>query len=423
MPEFWIGECMDTAYIKRIGFYLILALLAVALIAGLIYHAFEALSDDLELTFLSETTEAEAIEMKAYMSVEEYVIPDSGYSEEMSIEYVAGKTSLVSVGDTVVRLYDGLDAESLISQLEYLTEKMEFCKKANDYASKYSVSRLNELIDKTENSFLSAEKFSDQNKLRTEYEVLLAARSSKMGNSVDYPAVISECQSEIKEIYSSLGKSRAEYKSTVNGAYFSGCDGYEDKIPESLFSSADLQTLFDAVSDDSSPEKEGKLGKLVNLNKWYLVCATDKTSTYYMKKGDKLEVELGSSGRVYRMSVERVVTERGRDEAVIVFSSNIMLESEDYEHYQNVKVILKEHRGYKLPVTAIRYENGVPGVYVLRGSMVKYRQVEILTAGDGYVIVTGNVVSSVEGIASLSRYDRVIVRGQNLFDGKVIVYD
>ena len=414
---------MDTAYIKRIGFYLILALLALALIASLIYHAFEALSDDLELTFLSEKVEAEAIEMKAYMSVEEYLIPDSAYLEGMSIEYAAGKSSLVSVGDTVVRLYDCDDADDLILQLEYLNEKIEFCNKANEYATKYSVSRLNELIDKAENAFLSVEKFSDKNKLRNEYEVLLAARSSKMGNSIDYSAVISDCKSEIKAIYSNLGKSRAEYQSTVNGAYFSECDGYEDKIPQSLFSSADLQTLFDAVSDESSPETAGKLGKLVNLNKWYLVCATDKTSTYYMKKGDKLEVELGNSGRIYKMAVERVVTERGRDEAVIVFSSDIMLNSEDYEHYQNVKVVVKEHRGYKLPVTAIRYENGVSGVYVLRGSVVKYRQVDILTAGDGYVIVTGNAVPSVEGISSLSRYDRVIVRGQNLFDGKVIVYD
>ena len=68
---------MDTTYIRRIGFYLILALVALSLIASLIYHAYDALSDDLELTFLSETTESEFIEMKAYMSVEEYVIPDT----------------------------------------------------------------------------------------------------------------------------------------------------------------------------------------------------------------------------------------------------------------------------------------------------------------------------------------------------------
>lgn len=412
---------MDTAYIKRIGFYLILALVALSLIASLIYHAYEELSDDLELTFLSETTESEFIEMKAYMSVEEYVVPDTQYYEGMAVEHSAGKTALVSVDETVVRLYYNEDAGELVSQLEYLNEKLEFCKKARDYASKYSVSRLNELIDKTESSLLASENFHDKNSFQAEYEILLAARASKMGNSVDYSAVISECESTIKEIYGKLGRAYAEYKSTINGAYFSSCDGYESKIPQNVFSVADLDTLYNAVCDDSTPEEAGKLGKLVNLNKWYLVCATDKTSTYYMKKGDKLEVELGSSGRICKLSIERVVTERGRDEAIIVFSSDIMLDSEDYEHYQTVKVALKKHTGYKLPVTAIRYENGVAGVYVLRGSMVKYRQVEILYAGDGYVIVTGNVVSDVEGISSLSRYDRVIVRGQNLFDGKVII--
>ena len=123
------------------------------------------------------------------------------------------------------------------------------------------------------------------------------------------------------------------------------------------------------------------------------------------------------------MSVERVITERESDEAVIIFSSDTMLDREDYEHYQSVKVVLKNHKGYKLPITAVRYENGVCGVYVLRGSLVKFRQVEILAAGDGYVIVTGDIAEVAEGISALSKYDRVIVRGQNLFDGKVIIYD
>ncbi|MBE6608686.1 MAG: hypothetical protein E7633_09050 [Ruminococcaceae bacterium] len=414
---------MDTAYIKRIGFYLILAVLALALIASLIYHAFESLSDDLELMFLSETSDVEALSMKAYMSVEEYVISDSEYVAGISVEYVKGQNALVSLKDTVIRLYDSDNAQNLITQLEYLNERMEFCKKASDYAAKYSVARLNELIDKTENSLLSSEKNSDKNKLRTEYETLLAARSSKMGNSVDYAAIITSYQNEIKEIYSNLGKAVKEYNSTLNGAYFSSCDGYESKISQSELSSSDLQTVLDKISDEYVSGETGKLGKFVNLNSWYLVCSTDKTSTYYLKKGDKFDVELGSSGRICKMTVDRVVTERGYDEAVVVFYSDMMLELDDYEHYQDVKVILKEHKGYKLPITAVRYENGLPGVYVLRGSMVKYRLVEILSSGDGYVIVSGNVVPPEEGMSSLSRYDRVIVRGQNLFDGKVIVYD
>ena len=417
------GECMDTAYIKRIGFYLILALLAVALIASLIYHAFDALSDDLELTFLSETSEPEVLEMKAYVSVDEYVVPDSEYTDGVIVEYVTGKTSQVSAGDTVLRLYSAGDAEGLVSQLEYLGERLDFCRRASDYASKYSVARLNELIDKAESAFLSADKISDRNKTREEYEILLAARSSKMTNSVDYPTIISAYQREINEIYTRLGKAKKEYKSTLNGVYFSYCDGCESKIIQSDIGTADLQTLLDGVSYDASPEKVGRLGKFVNLNSWYLVCATDKSSTYHMRQGDTLDVVLGNSGKTYKMSVNRVVTERESDKAVIIFSSDTMLDSEDYEHYQSVKVVLKNHKGYKLPITAVRYEDGVCGVYVLRGSIVKYRQVEILLAGDGYVIVTGDIAEPKEGISALGRYDRVIVRGQNLFDGKVIVYD
>ena len=63
----------------------------------------------------------------------------------------------------------------------------------------------------------------------------------------------------------------------------------------------------------------------------------------------------------------------------------------------------------------------VQGVYVLYGSEVQFKQISILYADDDYVICD---TQPEEGILfngeTISLYDKVIVKGDDLYDGKVI---
>ncbi len=412
---------MDTAYIKRIGFYLMLALLALALIASLVYHAFDGLSDDLELMFLKKTDCVESFEMQAYLSLSERKISDGVYEDGMLLEHVSGKSSRVSIGDTVVRLYSKESDASLVNRIYELKEKIAFCEKVSEYSSRQSAEQLKTQIEKHENDILSASDLGKKNELRAEYEVLLAAYAAKMDTSVNYSEVIKGYQNEMSSAYSALGKAKAEYKSDVNGAYFAECDGYEAMFSDSDIVSGDLDLLYGGVTDRVPSGEAGKLGKVADMNTWRLVCATDRDTSLRIVKGNRLDVTLGSSGKTYRLTVDRVISEKGRDEAVIIFSSSLMLDCNDYAHFQTVSVTLSSTEGYKIPISAIRYENGVSGVYVLRGSLVRYRQVDIIGGGDGYVIVATSVSSVADGLSALNRYDRIIVRGQNLYDRKVII--
>lgn len=413
---------MDVSYIKRIGVYVLLAITSLALIASLVYHAFEDLSDDLELTFLKSVKVSEDTAMEAFMCVDEHSIKQSSSHEsDAIIEYASGKVSYVSIGDTVVRAYPSTGDASALERVYALRAKIAFCKKVDEYSSRQSAEQLKQKMEKTEKDIASAGTLDAENKLREEYRALLAAYSAKMDSSVNYQKLIKDCESEINAAISSLGKVKNEYKSDVNGAYFSECDGYEGMIDISSLSSADLDTLYTALNEKNKDDSVHALGKVVDMNVWYLVCRTDRETSLRVVKGNTLNVTLESSGKVCKMTVDRVVSERDRDEAVIILKSSLMLECDDYAHFQTVKVALGSSEGYKIPTGAVRYENGVSGVYVLRGSIVRFRQIEIVGAFDGYVIVSPTVSEVGEGLTALNRYDRVIVRGHNLYDKKVII--
>lgn len=412
---------MDVSYIKRIGTYIIIAIAALALIASLVYHAFDDLSDDLELTFLKSVKVSDNVEMEAFLCVDEHAVEQSSSNEEGNvIEYVSGKTSYVSIGDTIVRAYPSTSDASVLERIYALQKNIAFCKKVDEYSSRQGAEQLKQKMEKLEKDIASADSLDDKTELREEYRALLAAYSAKMDPSVNYQKLIKDYESEISKERASLGKAKTEYKSDVNGAYFSECDGYEGMIKISELSGT-LDELCGAISEKKQAESIPSLGKVVDMNVWYLVCRTDRVTSLRMVKGNVLDVALESSGKTCRMTVDRVVSERDRDEAVIIFKSSLMLECDDYAHFQTVKISLGKVEGYKIPTGAVRYENGVAGVYVLRGSLVRYRQVEIVGAFDGYVVVSPTVPEVKEGLTALNRYDRIIVRGHNLYDKKVII--
>ncbi len=411
---------MDTAYIKRIGFYLLLALLALALIISLVYHAFDGLSDDLELMFLKKINYSETLEMKAYLSLSEHPISGS-IEKDAVLEYASGENALISKGDTVVRVYSQDADASLIEKIKGLKEKIEFCQKVSLYVSRESVERLKTQIEKCEKDISAATDLGKKNELRDELQVLLAAHAAKMDASVNYSDIIRGYEKEISSAYEALGKAKAEYTSDINGAYFAECDGYESMFNWDDISKGGLDLLYDAVSEGRASQNIGKLGKVADMNSWRLVCITDKESSLRTIKGKRLNVTLGASGNTYTLTVERVVTERDSDKAVVIFSSSLMLDSDDYAHFQTVKVAVSSVNGYKIPISAVRYVNGVSGVYVLRGSMVRFRQIDIVGSGEGFIVAATSVSQVAEGVSVLNRYDRIIVRGHNLYDRKVIV--
>ncbi len=411
---------MDTAYIKRIGFYFLLALLALALIISLVYHAFDGLSDDLELMFLKKTTYTESFEMKAYLSLNEHFVEGS-CEDGALLEYVSGESARISSGDTLVRVYaSGADA-SLVAKIKKLSEEIEFCKKVSVYVARQSVEYLKAQIEKCEKDISATNDLTEKNELRTELRALLAAHAAKMDSSVSYSDIIKGYENEISAAYSALGKAKAEYTADMNGAYFAQCDGYESMFDWNDISEGGLDSLYDAVSQAKPSQNVGKLGKIADMNTWRLVCITDKSSSLRMIKGKRLNVTLGASGSNYTLTVERVVTERYSDKAVVILTSSLMLDCEDYAHFQTVKVDVGSKSGYKIPISAVRYENGISGVYVLRGSMVRFRQIDIIGSGDGYVVAATGVAQAAEGVSVINRYDRIIVRGHNLYDRKVII--
>lgn len=230
-----------------------------------------------------------------------------------------------------------------------------------------------------------------------------------------------------------------------SGYYFGSVDGYENIFSSKKIASLTLDEF--ALMTASEPENytDNTAGKIVTDYIWYIACPVSADDAARFNTGNIYPVEFTYSyGTVLDMPLVSKITEDGRNEAILVFSSNNMPEGFEYTRKQKVSVVYKQYSGLKIPKDAVRIVNDKKGVYVLKGTTVEFRLMnEIYSLDDFYIAdakaenyplyeksrqnitVTddkGNE-SSQEKISyyqPISLYDLVIVDAAEIYDGMKI---
>ena len=82
-----------------------------------------------------------------------------------------------------------------------------------------------------------------------------------------------------------------------------------------------------------------------------------------------------------------------------------------------VNIVSKEYKGLKLSRKALRVVKGQSGVYVVSGMSLKFVKVDVIYSTDEYIVCKQE---NTDDKTVLRLYDEVVVKGKNLYEGKII---
>ena len=80
-------------------------------------------------------------------------------------------------------------------------------------------------------------------------------------------------------------------------------------------------------------------------------------------------------------------------------------------------IVTDSYEGIRISNKSVRVVDGQTGVYIVQGSVVKFRLIEIVYATDTFTLCKQKDASDSNAIRL---YDEVIEKGKNLYDGKYI---
>ena len=340
-------------------------------------------------------------------------------SEGGVMHFVLEDGSRVAKDGVIANIYDSESASITLSKIDSVNTKIEDIEEMLSYndLEAADLDMINAKATQSLNNLIvsgASGNFGNMSELSDELLSALNRRQVAMGETTDFSAQLEQLKAEKNELSASLPSAKGTVKAAMSGYFVSKADGYETVLtcgnPESI-----TPEFMSSVSAAELPD--GVIGKIVSDYEWYIAAEISINESLKYKEGDSLTIYTSvKSYPKLPVTVKKINISESSSSAVVVFSCNEMNSELATMRSGPMTVVTKEYDGLRVPSSALRVVDSKRGVYVLTGMQVKFVEVNVLYNDDSYMICEKQ--TSDESVLRL--YDEVIVKGKNLYDGKIV---
>lgn len=388
------------------------------------------LGDPLTTTLAYNYQVEEGMDLSGYVVRREQVLADET-SGLLRLQRSEGEK--VGAGGTVALVYAdqaSLDRQREIDELSGRIEQLQFAQEASigsEVSLKLDAQIMRSLLDYR--AELAAGRLDNAEEHKTELKSLVLKRDYTYSDTEDLSGQIAELQSQLKELKAQAASSVRAVKAPVSGVYSAVVDGYETVLTPGLLADMTPSQLNALQADETLTSQTGKL---ILGDSWYyaVTMSADQakalrdsggTMTLRFAKG----VEQDQTVTLYAVGPE----EQGR--VVVTFRGEYNMAQVTLLRRQSAQLIWRTVAGIRVPNEALRAANTKVdqegnrttveslGVYCVVGMETRFKPVEVLYSGDGFVLVRSTAASDQESLR-LRPGDEIIISAKDLYDGKVV---
>lgn len=323
----------------------------------------------------------------------------------------------VAANDTVATGYRSEDAKTRQTRIDELSGQIEQLQYAwSAVSSVYDQAALDADIagDLAQLSrYLALRDMNSVSDLSPELKGLILRRTGSDSDSGSLQARISTLQAELETLEAQSAGDTSAILAGKAGTFSAAVDGYESVLtPERLMEMTVAE--FESVQPDETDANA--IGRLVTSATWYYACVVPASELSGVEEGDRATLTFA---RDYYQPVTMRVARLGGNEAgsrLLVLSSDRALQNVTLLRQQSAEIIFTSYSGLRVPKSAVRVENGQTGVYILEGTLAKWKPITILhDTGESYVVTLDTSSTN-----NLWPGDELIINAKNLYDGKVV---
>lgn len=419
-------------------------LLGVAIALVLVYIVFLFITTNFmgNNNIVTET----AYNYKAYDIVESrcYVARDEEYLPASSngvLVYDVSDGDKVTSDGVIATAYATQEDVAALQQAEELDQKIEYLESLNSVntSANIGIDTINGQINDRLLSVMKSINAHDYSGISHEEEDLLTSilrkqiLTGEQGNISDKIADLKNQRAAI-----SVGSPTGTVKAGSAGYFVSKVDGYEKTFDITKLDELTVDDIENASpAEINSDDYTGKIIKNVN---WYLLCpvtADEATALSHADQTVKIRLPSAIDGEI-PAKIIGVNAHADGERAVAIIQCNYMNDALSKLRRENVEIIVNEYEGLKISKAALHddditytttddkgndteHTERVQGVYVVYGVELVFKQVAIDYSGDDYIICNpapkeGTLLNG----STVSLYDKVVVEGGDLFNGKII---
>ncbi|MBE6728686.1 MAG: hypothetical protein E7568_00445 [Ruminococcaceae bacterium] len=399
---------------SRMTRILIIALLVVFLI----YQIYSVLYNPITTSNAQFITETEGINFTGMIIRNEKVI-DRNVNGVIHLKVNNGER--ISKDGVIADIYTSENDSLAVNRIEELKDKIqniETIQSYNDLAA-VDINLLNNKISSTLGEMLYLSANGNINGARKQSDNLLTMMNRKemvIGNKADFTVQLEGLKNELSSLESSLSQPVNKITAEKSGFFVAQVDGYEN-----VLLTDDLEKYTPEFLDTVTPEKVNsteKTGKIVSDYTWYIAASITANQALSYKEGDNVKIKtLLKSNPYLSVTVAKINYSADKERATVLFSCQEMNSELAVMRTGSMMIISGEYEGLRIERGALRVNENQTGVYIVSGMELKFVKVKVLYQTEDYVICEK---LSASDSTSLRLHDKVVVKGRNLYEGKII---
>ncbi len=416
------GKKMDVKYLKRVLLAVVTAVVSIAFAVYLIYHFTLSFRNRMTTAAAVSISESDSFSAVGYIFRDERVFTSSGGA----VDRLYPDGTKVAVGSKLIDVYSSENDLILSERIEVIDRKIGILKSSSVSGAHTDVAQLSGNIAEDVESIRSSitdGKVADAVSLRDSLLIQMNKLQLLTGAADSFDGAVDRLESERASLVSQLGTVYDTVSAPVSGYFYSSVDGGEEFFTTAALENMTVSSFDEIISRSSSVyPPAGAVGKLATDYRWYLVVKTDIYESEKYSVGKYYDITFGDRSDM-TMSLELVKITDGTvtEDSLMVFCSTDHPAGFDFKRSQRVVIEKGSYSGYRVPRSALRLnDKGEIGVYVLSGTLIKFRLLNVIYETDSYLISAAPDPSSERAAEYLEMNENVIIEGKGLYDGKIV---
>lgn len=397
---------------------IITILVSLFLIAYVGYQAYSVLYSPIRTERVISGTVQDFVQTDCFILHNETVLTNT--SGGGVVDYTRADGERVPRGGTVADVYaSSSDAQNSL-KLAQIDKKIDLLSEIGSY-EEVSAIDINVLDSEIKTDFIglaAACDDGDVQKAQTQRDSLLSLLNKKQlatHEQNDYQSTIDALKKQRTALTAKAGKVVKTISSLKAGYFSSAVDGYEGAYDASNALSLTPSQLNSLINRKVTPNPAA-IGKVVDDYQWYIACSMGLDQAQRFKVGASEQIRFLLSAEDAVPVTVASVNKDNSGRFCVIFSCGTMNGKLVNLRKQTIQIITGTYDGIRVNDDLLHVVGGVKGVYVATGNIAKFKKVDILYSGNGYV------VSGIDSLDAkcLQPNDDVITNGENLYDGKII---
>ena len=401
---------------------IVVALIAVIIVAYTIFHMVSLFSAELSTVVVAASTEETKIEFDGYIFRDETVVYSS-YGG--AVDYIAHDGLKLAAGEQLAIVYEQGNNASVDKNIDEIDAMIEIVSQGVESGVTLSqLPSINEKIGDEHYAIMTKLAGGDIREISKNIDIMTAemCKESVLTNERSPIAdTLSFLHDERERLMAAGGDSVTLY-TDKSGYFYSGTDGYEGffTLDAAEQMTPDTYQKYSTLKPAQSEEGKTPVGRMVYDSKWAFLALVSEEDAAHFEVGETRRLTF-TGGDDVTMPLVLTAKEADADSKSVLlkFECDRMPTGFDFSRAQSVSAVVSSVTGITVPKSATHKSDGYLYVYILKGSVVFERRIEVIYEGSDYYTVADGLEPDGEDVY-LQSNDTLILDGQNLFDGRIL---